>query len=55
MEDNKLLKQPDKEAFEGALNHWYDKWKIFLIERTINEGTGKSYYTQKGLEVLTEA
>ena len=44
-----LMKQTDKESFEGALNEWYDKWKAFLSERTINEKTGKSSYTHKRL------
>ena len=44
-----LLKQTDKESFEGALNQWYDKWKFFLNERTTNEETGKSCYTHKRL------
>ena len=44
-----LMKQTDKESFEGALNEWYDKWKAFLSERTINEETGKSSYTHKRL------
>ena len=44
-----LMKQTDKESFEGALNEWYDKWKVFLSERTINEKTGKSSYTHKRL------
>jgi len=44
-----LLKQTDKESFEGALIQWYDKWKSFLNERTINEETGKSYFTHKRL------
>ena len=44
-----LMKQTDKESFEGALNEWYDRWKPFLNERTINEKTGKSFYTHKRL------
>ena len=42
-----LMKQTDKEWFEGALNEWYDKWKTFLNERTINEETGKFLHPQK--------
>lgn len=44
-----LMKQTDKESFEGALNDWYTKWKNFLDERTINEETGKSSFTHKRL------
>lgn len=44
-----LMKQTDKESFEGSLELWYDKWKGFLNERTTNEQTGKSFYTHKRL------
>lgn len=44
-----LMKQTDKESFEGALSDWYLRWKTFLNERTINEQTGKSHYTHKRL------
>lgn len=44
-----LLKQTDKESFQGALDEWYYKWKSFLNERTTNPETGKSYYTHKRL------
>ncbi len=44
-----MMKQTDKESFEGALGEWYTKWKCFLNERTINEETGKSFYTHKRL------
>jgi transposase-like protein len=44
-----LMKQTDKESFEGALDEWYIKWKSFLNERTENEETGKSFYTHKRL------
>ena len=44
-----LLKQTDKESFEGALSDWYLKWKPFLNERTTNPETGKSHYTHKRL------
>lgn len=49
MEVISLMKQTDKESFVGALNEWYNKWKSFLNERTINEETGKSFYTHKRL------
>lgn len=44
-----LLKQTDKESFEGGLMQWHDKWEPFLNERTINMETGKSFYTHKRL------
>jgi hypothetical protein len=44
-----LMKQTDKESFEGALNEWHLKWKPFLDERSVNEQTGKSFYTHKRL------
>lgn len=44
-----LMKQTDKESFEGALDLWFEKWKDFLNERTINPETKKSFYTHKRL------
>ncbi|SEH05408.1 Uncharacterised protein [Candidatus Venteria ishoeyi] len=44
-----MMKQTDKESFEGAIELWYKKWKPFLNERTVNEETGKSNYTHKRL------
>lgn len=44
-----LMKQTDKESFEGALNKWFVKWEAFLNERTTNTDTGKSFYTHKRL------
>jgi hypothetical protein len=44
-----LLKQTDKESFEGGLNDWYIKWEPYLNERTTNPETGKSHYTHKRL------
>lgn len=49
MEVVNLLKQTDKESFEGILNEWHIKWESFLNERTTNEETGKSFYTHKRL------
>jgi len=37
------MKMTDKESFEGGLELWHTKWKLFLNERTINQETGKSY------------
>jgi len=44
-----LMTHTDKESFEGALLIWHNKWKKFLDERSINEETGKSFYTHKRL------
>lgn len=44
-----LMKKTDKESFEGALSEWFQKWESFLNERTVNEETGKSFYTHKRL------
>ena len=44
-----LLKNTDKESFEGGLDQWHNKWKTFLNERTTNPDTGKSFYTHKRL------
>ena len=44
-----LMKNTDKESFEGALQIWYDKWREFLNERTVNHITQKSHYTHKKL------
>jgi len=45
----RLMSKTDKEFFEGALNGWFEKWEKFLNERTLNEETGKSFYTHKRL------
>jgi hypothetical protein len=44
-----LMKHTDKESFEGALKQWYGRWESFLNERSVNEQSGKSYYTHKRL------
>lgn len=44
-----LMKQTDKESFEGVLQEWLKKWQDFLNERTNNPITNKSYYTHKRL------
>lgn len=43
-----LLKQTDKESFEGGLNTWYFKWKDFLNERSL-DANGKKRYIHKRL------
>jgi len=44
-----LLTNTDKESFEGALGLWYEKWKEFLNERSINPLNNKTFYTHKKL------
>jgi len=44
-----LMTDTDKYLFKGALDEWFNKWKVFLKERTINLETGKSCYTHKRL------
>jgi len=44
-----LMKQTDKESFASALNLWFEKWEMFLNERTVNPQTKKSFYTHKKL------
>ena len=44
-----LLTNTDKESFEGALGLWYEKWKVFLNERSVNTLNKKTFYTHKKL------
>ena len=44
-----LLTNTDKESFEGALGLWYEKWKEFLNERSINPLNNRTFYTHKKL------
>ena len=44
-----MIKNTDKESFEGGLELWHAKWESFLKERTTNAETGKSNYTHKRL------
>ena len=43
-----LLKQTDKESFEGGLRAWHSKWEVFLNERKTDE-KGKKRYVHKKL------
>lgn len=43
-----MLKNTDKESFEGGLNDWYHKWKDFLNERKLDIN-GKNRYVHKRL------
>ena len=49
MEVVRLMKQTDKESFVGLLNMWYEKWALFINERTRVAGTNKLFYTHKRL------
>lgn len=44
-----LLKDTDRESFEGALALWHQKWNCFLKERSTNPETGKSQYIHRRL------
>ena len=44
-----LMTVTDKYSFEGVLDIWFQKWQTFLNERSINEETGKTFYTHKRL------
>lgn len=43
------LTQIDKESWVFVLASWYEKWKNYLNEKTINPITGKQHYTHKRL------
>ena len=43
-----LLKQTDKESFEGGLQAWFIKWQDFLNEQKV-DATGKKRYVHKKL------
>jgi hypothetical protein len=49
MEVLNLMKDTDRESFEGILQQWFDKWKDFLNERTEYPEMKKSSYTHKRL------
>lgn len=43
-----MLKQTDKESFEGGLSLWHDKWEVFINERYIDP-LGKKRYKHRRL------
>lgn len=43
------LTNSNEEKFSELLNSWFEKWKEFLKEKTINPETGKWFYTHKRL------
>lgn len=43
------LIRADEESFTRQLNQWYEKWKDFLKQKTINPETGRWNYTHKRL------
>ena len=44
-----LLTKSNKKEFTILLNNWFEKWKEFLKEKTVNSDTGKWFYTHKRL------
>lgn len=44
-----IMKETDRESFEGALDDWHAKWKEFIDERSTSPETGKTFYTHKRL------
>ena len=42
-----LVTKTDKESFEGLLKEWYESYKEFINQRTINPDTNRTYYTHK--------
>lgn len=44
-----LLKETDRASFEYWLEQWYDKWKDFLAERSVNPITKRSCFTHQRL------
>ncbi len=44
-----LLTKSNEKEFTILLNDWFEKWKEFLKERTIDLETGKRFYTHKRL------
>ncbi len=43
------LTKSNEEKFAILLSNWFEKWKEFLKERTVNLETGKWFYTHKRL------
>jgi len=44
-----MMKDTDRESFEGALKDWHSKWEAFLNERTVSPETGRNHYAHKRL------
>jgi hypothetical protein len=49
MELVNLMKETDRESFEGGLNDWFIKWEEFLNQRSFNPVSNRSHYTHKKL------
>jgi hypothetical protein len=49
MEVVDLMVQTDKESFTGALELWFEKWRAFINERSVNPVTKKTFHTHKKL------
>lgn len=44
-----LLTETDKQSFQKWLEDWHERWKNFLVEKTVDPFTGKSAFTHKRL------
>lgn len=44
-----MLAHTDKDSFTGMLDEWYQRWRAFLDERSIDGQSGKSVFTHKRL------
>ena len=44
-----LLKETDRASFEYWLGKWYDKWKDFLAEKSVNPITERACFTHQRL------
>lgn len=44
-----MITQTDKDSFEGWLNDWFSKWRLFLSEKTLDLKTGREFYTHRRL------
>lgn len=49
LELSKSMTSTDKDSFIGAFNTWYERWKQFMSERSIDKTTGKKRYTHRRL------
>jgi hypothetical protein len=43
------ITKTDRKTFTKSLENWFSKWENFLKEKTLNEKTGKYFYTHKKL------
>ena len=43
------LTKVSKATFSESLENWYNRWKKYIQQRSVNTGSGKTYYTHKRL------